>query len=394
VGHMLWISLPVIVAITACTAVLPDRSQPPAAPATAVAVDSPLPTIPATAGPIDSSAPTATSSPEAAATMTPAAEPISTTCPPGAAWFFTFTVNKPAGVCPGPVWEARAVGQDFEGGRVYWYAAPPSEDDRRGALFVIYNDGFWETFPNMWQPDQPDYDPEIVPPPERFQPVQIIGNVWRENREVRERLGWAYEPQQLFHGRVQGHDPAAGGPPAADAPTFYVDHGKWQAVLGLFSVDMGPNRWLVAGEAAPVARTWLTYRHESLGFSINHPAEFNIRLDDDMPDHGRIGDPIFFQVSDLHPQECTGPCPVVEAVENVTVAGEEATKITGYMGAIAGNIPQQYMTYLFERDNLYYSFTLYALGDHEPADEWSTQPMALEDVVLFYQMMGTIRFGN
>jgi hypothetical protein len=376
--QLLWITLPIVLALSACTVILPDRSQPPGA--TTVADDTP--------------APTATSSPEPAATMTPTVEPPAAACPAGAAWFFTFTIAEPAGVCPGPVWEATAVGQDFEGGRVYWYAAEPSDSDRRGTVFVIYNDGFWETFPNMWQADQPDYDPEIVPPPERFQPVQIIGKVWRENPEVRERLGWAYEPQQLFYGRFQSYDVDAGRSPGRDLPTFYVDHGKWQAALGLFSVDMGPNRWIVAGEAAPVALTWQTYTNERLGFSISHPTEFNVRVDEDKPDHGRIGDQIFFDVSDLHPRDCRGPCPVLETLEEVTVAGQAATKITGYIGAIGGNIPQNFLMYIFERENRYYSFSLYALGDYEPTDDWSTQPLRLEDVALFQQIMATMRFHD
>jgi hypothetical protein len=392
--QLLWMTLPFVLALSACNVVLPDRSQPPGATATAVAVDSPLPTAPATAVAVDTPVPTATSSPEPAPTMTPTIEPLSIACPAGAAWFFTFTMEEPAGVCPGPVWETRAVGQDFEGGRVYWYAAEPADSDQRGTVFVIYNDGFWETFANMWQPDQPDYDAEIIPPPERFQPVQIIGKVWRENSEVRQRLGWAYEPQQLFHGRFQGYDPAPGGSPAADLPTFYVDHGKWQVVLGLFSVDMGPNTWLVAGEAAPVALTWLTYRNESLGFSISHPAAFDVRVDEDLPDGGRIGEQIFFTVSDSHPRDCRGPCPVLETREEVTVAGQVATKITGYIGAIGGNIPQNTVTYVFPRENLYYTFTLYAVGDYEPTDDLSVRPLRLEDVVLFRRLVETIRFHD
>jgi hypothetical protein len=172
---------------------------------------------------------------------------ISTTC--SASWFFTFdTKHLPLGsFCPEPVKILEAVGQDFEGGRVYRYAADPAYPaDQRGTVFVIYNDGEWVTFPDIWDASQPSSDPSLVVPNGRYQPVDGIGKVWRENVDVRNRLGWAYGPQSKFLGRFQIYS-VQSGKPSGDTHFFFIDHGKWGKVLLLNSVDMGPNKWEVAG---------------------------------------------------------------------------------------------------------------------------------------------------
>ena len=54
-------------------------------------------------------------------------------------------------------------------------------------------------------PSQPSNDPSLAVPNGRYQPVDSIGRVWRENSDVRNRLGWAYEPQSKFLGRMQSY---------------------------------------------------------------------------------------------------------------------------------------------------------------------------------------------
>ncbi|MCZ7583643.1 MAG: hypothetical protein M5R36_10110 [Deltaproteobacteria bacterium] len=156
----------------------------------------------------------------------------------GIGWFFTFRAGQGDPNCPLTAVMVSAAGEDFEGGRVYWYAAPPGSPDPRGTIYVIYNDGTWETYPDTWDATQPESDPTIVPPAGRYQPVRGIGKVWRDFPAVRAKLGWAYEPESAFTGRFQQ--------PAGSPGYFYVDHGKG-IVLRLYSVDMAPNTWEVAG---------------------------------------------------------------------------------------------------------------------------------------------------
>lgn len=163
-------------------------------------------------------------------------------------WFFMFVKGEsdPLGTCPGAVIQVSAAGQDFEGGRAYWYAAPPGASDPRGTVWIIYNSGEWLTYPDTWQPGEMESDPGIAPPGGRYQPVQRTGKVWRENADVRQRLGWVYTPPQPFNGRMQEPtgDSAAW---AGHSHYWYLDHGAWGIVLRVYAVDMGPNLWEVAG---------------------------------------------------------------------------------------------------------------------------------------------------
>lgn len=174
---------------------------------------------------------------------TPRALPTNTpslTC--STQWFFTFEAGAGDPACPGPLYSGSAIGQDFEGGRVYRYPAIAPDVDPRGTVWVIYNEGDWETYPDTWDGTPLPTDPSIVPPTGRYQPQDAIGLVWRSFPEVRNRLGWAYEPQALFTGRFQ--EPID---PTRNPAQWYIDHGKWGVVLRVTSVNMGPNTWEVIG---------------------------------------------------------------------------------------------------------------------------------------------------
>jgi LysM repeat protein len=159
----------------------------------------------------------------------------------GNQWFFSFYPGKEDPACPGPVITSNAAGENFEGGRVYWYEAIPGSADTRGTIYVIYNDGTWETFVDTWDASQPSNDPAILPPADRYQPERGIGKLWREQAGVRSKLGWAYEPESAFMGRRQSPVGNTG-----DAYS-YIDHGWRNLALRLYSGNMGINRWEVAG---------------------------------------------------------------------------------------------------------------------------------------------------
>ncbi|MBN2007462.1 MAG: hypothetical protein JXA21_29220 [Anaerolineae bacterium] len=193
-----------------------------------------------------SSTPTSAPATQAPVPAVKTKEPVSAGCASG--WFFTFDddYRDLGAFCPGPARAADAVGQDFEGGRVYYYAPDPAyTTDLRGTIYVIYNDGEWITFPDNWDTTQPSSDPNLVPPEGRYQPVERIGKVWRDNADVRNRLGWAYEVQSSFPGRYQHYSEESA--PTGDMHFSFIDHGKWGVVLLLNSVDMGPNTWTVVG---------------------------------------------------------------------------------------------------------------------------------------------------
>jgi len=119
---------------------------------------------------------------------------IPLTCPD--TWFFA---PAPAD-CPAspPLYSAGAQ-QLFEHGVMLWVG----EEDR---IYVIYDDGgvgAWSAFTDAWDEGDPIDDPGIVPPPGFYQPVRGFGLVWREQWNVRERLGWATAPEQGYGTAVQ-----------------------------------------------------------------------------------------------------------------------------------------------------------------------------------------------
>lgn len=150
-------------------------------------------------------------------------------------WFFNFGFGASDSGCPGPVITSNAVGENFQGGRVYRYDPMPGQS--QATIYVIYNDSTWVTYPDTWTPDQAMNDPSIVPPDSWVQPTGAIGKVWREQPGVRDKLGWAYAPEAPFAGRRQTSSSGAN----------YIDHGFRNAVLRLDGANGDATSWTVVG---------------------------------------------------------------------------------------------------------------------------------------------------
>lgn len=138
-----------------------------------------------------------------------------------------------------------------------------------------------------------------------------------------------------------------------------------------------------------------TYSDPEYGFSLSYPAQLDIGVVDRAP-FLYLGEQIHVAISDGNPLECRGDwCPVVESSNPTTIAGLDARKVEGYKGAIGGEIPQRYLRYIVEHDNLYYSFTLWALGRHAQNKCCSViYPLDENDVALFEQILDTVAFTN
>jgi hypothetical protein len=104
-----------------------------------------------------------------------------------------------------------AAEQPFERGRMIWLEGIPGESTRSGdaegpLIYVLYEDGRfpqWQRFEDTWVEGQPESDPSIVPPVGLVQPIRGFGQLWRENDRVRERLGWALDPERGYDGAYQ-----------------------------------------------------------------------------------------------------------------------------------------------------------------------------------------------
>jgi hypothetical protein len=110
-----------------------------------------------------------------------------------------------------------------------------------------------------------------------------------------------------------------------------------------------------------------------------------------------LGKQIQISISEADPLECRGDCPVIEETESVTLGGQAATKVSGYIGAVGGSIPQQYVSYIVQREGQYYRFVVYALSSEDTSDAQdmtTIHPLQAEDLELFEKIMSTLTFIN
>ena len=113
-------------------------------------------------------------------------------------WFF---LPAPEGCPNSPGEPSSQAEQQFEGGFMVWMGIT-------GEIFVFFNEyeedevGWIRVF-DSFEDGDPERDETIIAPEGRFQPVRGFGQIWRTNDQVRERLGWAIEPESGYDGMLQ-----------------------------------------------------------------------------------------------------------------------------------------------------------------------------------------------
>jgi hypothetical protein len=130
-------------------------------------------------------------------------------------WFFA---PAPDECAAGPEQDDTQIEQLFEGGRMIYLAA----EDRVYVLFADGQDPAWTSFENRYVGGETaDEDTNFVPPPGRYQPVRILGVVWRGSDQVRNRLLLGLEPEVTYEGAIQ-----------SDGTTVYIRSADG-SVIGL-----------------------------------------------------------------------------------------------------------------------------------------------------------------
>ncbi|HRF96872.1 MAG TPA: hypothetical protein PLZ51_16805 [Aggregatilineales bacterium] len=87
--------------------------------------------------------------------------------------------------------------QVFEGGRMF-YLQPV---DRIWVLFYdgeSRDTGTWAVYENVWTEGMPETDTTIIPPDGYIQPKRGFGVLWREDEDLRAKLGFALDPEIGF----------------------------------------------------------------------------------------------------------------------------------------------------------------------------------------------------
>ncbi len=85
--------------------------------------------------------------------------------------------------------------QRFEHGWMFWL-----QPNRQ--IWVLTTDSagknIWSVYDDTFVEGEAEYDPQLVAPQDLHQPIRGFGKLWRENLEVRQKVGWAL-------GLEQGH---------------------------------------------------------------------------------------------------------------------------------------------------------------------------------------------
>jgi hypothetical protein len=115
--------------------------------------------------------------------------------------------------------------QVFEHGRLFWI-------EPRKQIWVIFDSGQgsgqWSVYDDTFADGEPESDPGIVPPPEQYQPTRGFGKLWRNNLDIKNKLGFGITPE---FGYVSNYEYHPGG--------AFDTQGVWQPGPGfhiLFSL--------------------------------------------------------------------------------------------------------------------------------------------------------------
>lgn len=92
--------------------------------------------------------------------------------------------------------------QQFEEGWMFWL-----QPNRQIWLLSVDETGknIWSVYDDTFVEGDVEFDPQIVAPANRHQPVRGFGKLWRENLEVRQELGWALNPEVGHTTKYQYH---------------------------------------------------------------------------------------------------------------------------------------------------------------------------------------------
>lgn len=111
-------------------------------------------------------------------------------------WFF---FPQPEGCPTSEAEPSFQVQQRFERGFMIW-------NETRQEIFVFFTDETepqWLRAADEYTDGLPERDDSLIPPPSMQQPIRGFGYLWRNNPELRNRIGWAIEGEVGYEGMLQ-----------------------------------------------------------------------------------------------------------------------------------------------------------------------------------------------
>lgn len=152
----------------------------------------------------------------------------------------------------------------------------------------------------------------------------------------------------------------------------------------------------------PTGVPWNQFTDPQGRFAFRYPPTMSI-TPDAAGDKWRIGDQIEVAVLPVASSWITcfdqalGDCPFVEIDTPVTIQGQEARRVKGYIGSVGGRIPQEFLVYIFKLDDEAeaLTLTLYALPfdttQEAPTKIW---PLGGAELELFERTVETVTINQ
>ena len=131
-----------------------------------------------------------------------------------------------------------AAEQAFQNGRMVWLKElRVGESAIANVILVLFSDGSFNRFSDTWVEGMLELDTSIAPPSGLLQPIRGFGKAWRENSNVRNKIGWATASEKGFTSTWQAQMreslPSAGNLKLLDGKVIEVlgdQSGAWKFV--------------------------------------------------------------------------------------------------------------------------------------------------------------------
>jgi len=171
---------------------------------------------------------------------------LSRTSAIGKAWYGTTSVRRQLG-CSSEEGEriVTVAQQTFERGQMFDVIVPgASGQPAQKTIYVLFEDGSAQRFDDKYVDGSPEPTPSGVPPTGFLVPLRGFGKVWNENAQVRSRLGWAAQAEQVFSNSLTAQFNRGIALTAGPGPTgvyvIYDDKGLSYKDANRWSVYVGP----------------------------------------------------------------------------------------------------------------------------------------------------------
>jgi hypothetical protein len=176
---------------------------------------------------------------------------------------------------------------------------------------------------------------------------------------------------------------------------LYYQNQKLKDLLATYQATPSP---IPTATADPTA-SWKTYVDTKYGFELKYPPTYSLGNYAGPSTPVLLNSKIEWQITDVSTALCKGDCAVVNSKEDVSVGDYQATKFSGWVGSIGGEIPQSYIKYEIQNPTTkkYFGITLWEL-DRTVAAQKEFSPtrtpgtITPENQTTFDQILSTFKF--